>query len=208
MKILTSLGWLMMATKIHKFEIAQLGRAPYQLLKVEMREQDPEGPKVGTSCDYCATYITNVFFCQSSDGMKFVLGSSCIEKLGDKGLIDQAKAKQREINREKQQAKRQAEWEAASEERRKFQLAYVAEQKLKAVERDVHNLAEYERVIKKIQAQPHPNAFFARKGKTMLDYLTYFWDNPSYSGCNTAAMVRRNWKVTQILVEAGADIWY
>lgn len=158
------------AAKIHKFEAADLGKAPYTLVSVEMREQDPNGPRCGTSCDYCDTYITNVFHCISADGKRFVIGSTCVEKLGDAGLIKAVNEKVREHRRDLRQKKWQAEWEAGRPAREAQQRKEAAE----AAARKNQAEADYQRAVEILETQPHPNAHFASKGKTMLDYLRFF----------------------------------
>lgn len=134
-------------TKTHIFETASLGAAPYKLVSVDMREQDPNGPRVGTSCDYCDTYITNVFHCESSDGKHFVIGSTCVEKLGDSGLTKAVNDRVRDHRRELRQAKE-------------------AEKRAKIFQ-------DFERVKPQLVKMPHPNEYFASKGKTLLDYVEY-----------------------------------
>lgn len=148
--------------KQHIFEAADLGKAPFSLLKVEMREQDPEAPRIGTSCDYCGTYITNVFFCRSSDKKEFVIGSTCVDKLGDAGLTNQVKA---EVKKEKQERRRIKElkaWEASRPERE----AAEAERQAQAET----FLVRYENAKSKLASLPHPLGF---TGKSLLDYIEY-----------------------------------
>ena len=148
-----------MKKKNHIFK--QLGKAPYQLVHAGEGE---------TACDYCGTYIRNVFVCKGSDNKKFVLGSSCVEKLGDKGLIKEVKEAQKRKNQEKKWAE-QAERQQAYIIRRQEELA---EQEAQKAERIEVMKAEFQKVLPKIKDTPHPNAYFASKGKTMLDYLEYF----------------------------------
>ncbi len=196
--------------KIMEHIFKDLGQAPYRLIGYvyDPPVQGYSGSWSGGShcCDHCGQPISHVFMCRSSDGKEFNLGSVHVEKLGDEGLVDAVKAKMREVKREARYAKQQAEWEAARPEREKLEQERQAKEAEHAMERDTHNLAEFERVSEKLKALPHPNAFFARRGKTKYDYMMFFWDDRSYSECDTALMVRRNWKVMRILIEAGADI--
>lgn len=82
--------------KQHIFEAAYLGVAPYKLLDVEMREDS----EAGTVCDYCGTYIKNIFHCESADRKTFVIGSTCVDKLGDAGLKKVVAEKIRDHRRE------------------------------------------------------------------------------------------------------------
>lgn len=135
-----------------------------------MREQGQDGRRTGTSCDYCATYITNIFHIVSSDGQKSVIGSSCIAKLGDKGLEKVVSEKLRqhryEVRRQRELAKWEAERparEALENERKEKETALVNERK-----------ALFAQMRPVLASTPHPNAYFASKGKTMIDYLNYF----------------------------------
>lgn len=87
-----------MTEKIHKFEEAGLGKAPFQVVGVH-EERGPKvtyidgircesgapGQPVGT-CDYCGTGIADCYEIRSSDGKEFVVGSDCVAKTGDAGL--------------------------------------------------------------------------------------------------------------------------
>lgn len=132
-------------TKQHVFE--HLGAAPYRLLGVDMLEQDPNGPRCGTACDHCGTYITNLFYCLSSDGKKFIIGSTCAAKLGDEGLTKAVKTEVSNHRAAKRHAKETAE------------RAQVA--------------VDFEQVKATLASRPHPNEYMASKGKTMLDYVTF-----------------------------------
>lgn len=165
--------------------LAHLGQYPYHLVDVLQACQPSETmPKPGTDCDHCGTYITNIFVCKSSDGKTFKLGSSCVDKLGDKGLISQVREAQRKIAREKREAKRREEWEAGREEREAEAARVAAEQ----AERKAALAARYEAAKPKLAKLPHPNAYFASKGKTLLDYTEFM------GGIE-------NWKVERILTE-------
>lgn len=134
-------------TQIHTFQVNGLGQAPYTLESVEMRESNPNGPRVGTSCDYCSTYITNVFHCKSADGKRFVIGSTCVDKLGDAGLT-------KAVNDKVRDHKRTLRWAKEAEKRAELRELF-------------------EQVKPGLQSRPHPNEYLASKGKTMLDYVEY-----------------------------------
>lgn len=182
-------------TKQHVFEKSDLGIAPFRLLRVDMVEQDPDGPRRGTSCDYCGTYITNLFFCESSDGKKFVIGSTCVEKLGDAGLTDAAKSEVTNHRRELREAKWRAQMEPIWEKERNE--ARMAAQK---------RLTEFDRVKPILAKQPHPNDYFASQGKTKLDYLLYFIGGLVDDPDDLSEKIRLDSRVNRILREAGADI--
>lgn len=87
----------------HVFERSGLGNAPYRLIDVysdvgpkkyfvggcEMEVGYP-GQSMGR-CDHCGTAIGTCYKLRSSDGKSFVVGSSCVEKSGDTGLIKSVK---------------------------------------------------------------------------------------------------------------------
>lgn len=183
----------MTATKQHIFEVSGLGHAPFKLLSVDMVEQDPNGPRRGTSCDHCGTYITNLFFCESADGKKFVIGSTCAEKLGDAGLT---KAVRREVANHRREL-REAKWRAEME-------PIWAKEREDAEKAAQNRLSEYNRVKPLLATQPHPNEYFASQGKTKLDYLMYFVGNRD--DADIPELIRLNSKVSEILREAGAKI--
>lgn len=79
-----------MDNKIHTFEQAGLGKAPFACVAVFTGNAlvDPEHPLVPvTSCQYCYTVIANCFRIESSDGKSFIVGCDCVKKTGDKGLV-------------------------------------------------------------------------------------------------------------------------
>jgi hypothetical protein len=156
--------------KQHIFEAEGLGKAPYRLLGVLFAGEPTEmNPKPGTSCDYCSTYITNIFKCESADGKRFLIGSTCVDKLGDAGLKKLVDQKVREHRRELRRIKELKAWEAAAPERERL----AAEKEAQEAERKTHVQAEYDRVKPLLATQPHPNGFFASKGKTLVDYVEY-----------------------------------
>jgi hypothetical protein len=74
----------------HVFEKAGLGKAPFFFdgWFEGNASYDPLHPNVPvTYCQYCSTLIRNCFRIKSSDGKTFIVGSECVKKTGDKGLI-------------------------------------------------------------------------------------------------------------------------
>lgn len=86
--------------KVHEFEKAGLGLAPFRLMGVEHRVGPVQtfsetlgvtvtvgspGQPMGC-CAYCATGIADCFVIRSSDGKTFDVGSTCVDKTGDAGL--------------------------------------------------------------------------------------------------------------------------
>lgn len=139
-----------MNDKIHKFELAGLGKAPFRFVRAgELVFQPyPGAPyRAGGSCDYCGTAIRNAFYIQSSDGKEFKVGCECVNKTGDSGLIKQAKKAKRVRDRELR-----------------------IKRALKKTQAFQNWLEENKKDLAKI---PHPNDYFSVQGKTLVDYFEY-----------------------------------
>lgn len=96
-------------TRIHPFEAAGLGLAPFRYVGSEVRLHQVPGchPKAGASCDFCGTSIALCCLIESADGKRFKVGCDCVAKTARKSDIhdnklasDAAKAK-RDHNRKK-----------------------------------------------------------------------------------------------------------
>jgi hypothetical protein len=98
--------------KIHPFEVAGLGIAPFRFVGV-----DSQGEMIG--CAYCGTGIKHKFLIVSSDGKKSKVGCDCIQKI-DYGLYLIAKKAHRE-------AIRQARLESVREGRKSQKAKNVTE---------------------------------------------------------------------------------
>jgi hypothetical protein len=104
-----------MTDKIHVFERAGLGKAPFRFTGSEYRvgpinlgnglTSGAPGQPMGT-CDYCGTGIADCCKIVSADGKRFIVGNVCVGKTNDRGLIDEVK---REINRTKTARRKVAE---------------------------------------------------------------------------------------------------
>lgn len=111
--------------KIHAFEIAGLGKAPFRC--VGIRENwffipgVPGSKKPGGTCRFCGACIAHEYEILSADGKRFVVGCDCVHKTGDRGLIDAAKVAQKKRRQELADAKRQAAWEAGRPARERWQ---------------------------------------------------------------------------------------
>lgn len=95
------------ATKIHAFEKAGLGKAPYRAIGFsEAKFQACHGAPIqcGASCDYCGTGIMNVYHVESSDGKTFKVGCECVTKTGDESLMMGTRAELRAWKREQHNA--------------------------------------------------------------------------------------------------------
>ncbi len=93
----------------HKFTESGLGKAPFRFVGVhENAFKLPDGTsKAGGSCSHCGTGIRWEFHIISADGVRSKVGSDCIHKAGDKGLIDIAKEEINKRRREAAHAKRE-----------------------------------------------------------------------------------------------------
>jgi hypothetical protein len=102
-----------MTDQTHKFTQSGLGKAPFRFVAV--RENviiiSGEASKAGGTCDHCMTGIRWEHVIRSADGKTSVVGSSCISKVGDRGLIKLAAAARTERNREARNAKHLAAFE-------------------------------------------------------------------------------------------------
>lgn len=160
-------------TKIHVFERAGLGLAPFKFLGqafqdmaygqaiLNREEYNRTGvmitTKPGGTCAYCGQYIVAMFDVQSADGKKFHVGSDCILKTGDAGL-------RTAVNKIK--AHTQATREAA-------RITAAAER-----------LADPE-LRETLEALPHPQGFKNRAtgaALTLLDWVNFMMQNGGHSG--------------------------
>lgn len=81
--------------KLHRFEAAGLGKAPFRCVGVERRvgpinlgnglEVGAPGQPMGC-CDYCGQGIAECYAIVSADGREFIVGCDCVSKTGDAGL--------------------------------------------------------------------------------------------------------------------------
>lgn len=145
------------ASTVHRFERAGLGKAPFRF--VEMTEKVyqacPGAPaQPGSNCDYCMASIRYEFWCESSDGKVFKVGCDCIHKIGDRGLVKQISAAERQLRDKKN---------AAARERKKA----------KKIARLESARAKLPTIRGTLASQPHPHEYHASQGKTLLDYVEW-----------------------------------
>ena len=150
--------------KLHVFEKAGMGKAPYRYVgfwsgpSKGLQEANPdaynralaEGPRTERgigACNYCGTAITNHYIIESADGLTFAVGSECISKCGDAGLKASVDTDKKRQARQKREARRRVLYEGYR--------------------------ATLEENKERLQVRPHPNAYFAGNGRTLLDYLAY-----------------------------------
>lgn len=153
-----------MKTDAHIY--THLGKAPYTLIGYEFdpRVETANGWQGGNhACDHCGRGIAHVFIVKSSDGKVFTLGSEHAKYLGDDGLVENIKARMAQARREAREEANRAQRMAWAQERAEREANLVAKVK-----------AEYQRLLPQLQSTPHPNAYFASQGKTLVDYIDYF----------------------------------
>jgi hypothetical protein len=161
-------------TQVHKFERAGLGKAPFRF--VGMIEQDlcygqailnrAEYEKTGImvttapggSCDYCGQYIVHMFQIKSADGKTFKVGSDCVAKTGDVGLVRRVK----KIVSERTAAARKAR----DAQKITDGIAMLARPEVQAL----------------LASRPSPNTYRAEKGETLADHVAWFMKNAGTSG--------------------------
>lgn len=151
---------------VHKFELAGLGKAPFRFAGMDEKViVHADGTtQAGSSCDFCSTGIRYQFWCESADGKTFKVGCDCIHKSGDAGLVKMIAKAERELKDKKNQIARERKSQRKSE---RFANAKV-------------NLPK---VAGELANQPHPNAYFASQGKTLLEYVQWSLDNQNETGC-------------------------
>jgi len=119
---------------IHQFELSGMGKAPFKLVGMysipspSLGEQNPMAYQAALqampsdvavgSCHHCSTPLVHNFILLSADNKKSVVGCDCVNKVGDRGLVDAIKAKKREVKREQRLAERQAAYQAELDEQR------------------------------------------------------------------------------------------
>lgn len=120
--------------KIHLWEAAGLGVAPFRVVGVvelpapSLAEHNPTAYKnalaslphgygIG-SCRCCAASLKNNYLIESHDGKKFAVGSECVNKAGDKGLVNEMGYVRRQADRDKRFREREAAHIARLEEER------------------------------------------------------------------------------------------
>ena len=80
------------STKVHVFEQAGLGVAPFEFVKM-FKER-------GRNCMYCGTGITYNCVISDSQGRRFVVGNVCVGKTDDSGLIKVVDEQTKEFKRQ------------------------------------------------------------------------------------------------------------
>lgn len=159
-------------TKIHVFEKAGLGKAPFRCVAVERRvgpivsevggcrlEVGAPGQPMGT-CDFCGTGIADCFVIRSADQKEFVVGCDCVAKTGDSGLKRVVSEHKRQVNRAKRAA--QIERESA---------------RIEAVKAKISDPA----VREKLAAIPHGKDWKGNQ-RFLLGSAEWYFQNAGHSG--------------------------
>ena len=125
---------------IHIFEAAGLGKGPFKLLRVTAE---------GGHCEYCNTGIVFRFYIRGIDGKEFFVGSDCVMKTDDTGLMKVVKI---EVKKREAELRKKRETE-------KMNLL-------------ISRLAD-PAVIAELSKINHPSVYYANQGKTMMDYVNF-----------------------------------
>src|SRR5437016_3798139 len=89
---------------IYKFEKAGLVKAPFKVIGVyDEGQRNYDQAQYHSSCNYCYAQIRYIFEIESSDGKKFIVGSDCVKKTGDKGLINRINQEIAKVRYEKEE---------------------------------------------------------------------------------------------------------
>lgn len=136
----------------HAFEVAGLGKAPFYFIGYSRKEYraTPDSPiQPGGTCNYCGQGIIDCCTIKSSDGKIFTVGTTCVNKTGDDGLLKAYKT-----SKEYRDHQSNLRWEKAQKQREKVRELIT-----------VHG--EY---FKRI---PHPYGFSDRVTGIPLTYFDY-----------------------------------
>jgi len=104
---------------LHVFERRGLGKAPFRFVGCYEKRGPislPDGTQIGSEgqamgvCDYCGQGIAICCAIRSADGKEFTVGSDCVARTGDEGIVQQFKNSPdvRAMKRAKAAAKDQA----------------------------------------------------------------------------------------------------
>lgn len=147
----------------HKFERAGLGKAPFRYVghSTEIYQAIPGDPNCpiqpGASCHYCGTGISDVYYIESADGKRSKIGSTCISKVGDAGLVKHVK-----------RAKRKAQI------LREHARIKTARENLPIIE-------------SALRTKHHPYPHLAKCGLTSFSFATWMLEHAGHSGQMKAA---------------------
>lgn len=144
------------STKVHKFEQAGLGKAPFTFTGHERKwfvACPGDAGKPGGTCCYCGTGIAECFWLVSADGNRFYVGCECIRKSGDAGLRKVVDAEVAAVNRTKRH-----------------------EAKARKNARDLEYCLTNIGRVGELANKPHPISYYAEQGKTLADFVQWNWE--------------------------------
>jgi hypothetical protein len=151
-------------TALHAFEKAGLGTAPFycvgmcEIPSPSLAAANPTAYRMALadlprdlscgSCAYCGMGIKYNFIVKGATGRRFVVGSECVNRTGDAGLVKTVKAERSRIAKEKREARNA---KAAAERR----AAYEAERAARAADFEIihADLIKRARAVTDIEAK-------------------------------------------------------
>lgn len=158
-----------MTKTIHCFEAAGLGKAPFRYIGEQFQDIRYGNTRVigniggctletkpGGTCDYCGTYIVNMFTIESADGNRFKVGCDCVLKTGDAGLIRKVDAAVKKNRKAREIARKRAQAQDDRELCETYQIGLLA-------------------------SKPHPHPSMARDGKTLADWAQWMLEAKNYA---------------------------
>jgi hypothetical protein len=157
------------ATKVHPFEAAGLGHAPFRFAGYSRAvfRAAPDAPaQCGASCDFCGTGIMDVFNIRSADGRLFKVGSDCVRRTYtefDGSIPPEFRKAIADAEYEKREAKRIAAMERTNARADRARALLDARPDL-------------------LTDKPHPHPYHAGKGKTLRDYYSWLLENGFHAG--------------------------
>lgn len=167
----------------HVFD--HMGAPPYRYIGHERCMFTVPGTDInrpGALCDHCATSIADCYFFVSKDGKRFKVGSSCVNKSEDKGMINTVK---------------RAAAKVATARRHESEAEKIAALKLALVD---------EATRAKLASLPHPNNFTDRKtgaALTLLDYADFMWKASGNAGKMKLAKIVGKVLIKSALMQIG-----
>src|SRR5690606_10356456 len=179
-------------TKMHPFEKAGLGKAPFKYVGVEiksgpLRFTNPDGTEtqVGAPgqpmgcCKYCYQGIKECHIVRSADGKVFEVGCDCIQKLASEN---------RHLPRTAEQAQLEDLAAKANASRRDLRNQQARDRRAKAAQASAVRLDELlgdKRLESKLSARPSKHDWKAKQGGTEWDDVLF-----TAHGCGHAGRLR------------------
>lgn len=170
---------------VHPFEHVGLGKAPFRYVGVEYQdrcygqvilnraEYEQTGialtTQPGGTCAFCGTFILNMYNVTSADGQRFHVGSDCAEKIAP------------------HDPKLGAKIAAAAKKAVSAQAVARTKRTLAGVEAALVD----ETTREQLAALPHPTAWRAEAGDTLLDWAEWMLANAGAAGKTKVARAIR-----------------